>query len=63
MADEVEPVDGEVVQNQVVDVLEWRSGRPSVVPVNADVNAEHVADQSGPHGLADVGEVGAQRPF
>ena len=50
-------MDGEVVEDQVVDRLERRAADPAVVPVDADVAGLNVADQPGAHRLAHPGEM------
>ena len=56
-AHEVEPVDAEVVQDQVADRFEQRAFDPAVVPVHVAVDGVDRAQQAGAHGFADVAEV------
>ena len=55
---EVEPVDGEVVEDQVGRGLECGALDPAVVPVDVAVDAVDVADQAAANRLAHVAEVG-----
>jgi hypothetical protein len=56
--EQVEPVDGKIVEDEVVDALERRAADPTVIPVDAAVDGRHLADEPGLHRLADVAEVG-----
>src|SRR5258706_935970 len=55
--DQVEPVDREIIEDDVADAVEGSAGDPVVVPVDGEMGTEDLADQAGADRLADVGEV------
>ena len=55
--EEVEPVDGEVPEDELFDLLEGGAGDPAMVPVDRDVGGVEGADQAGGGGFAHPGEM------
>ena len=56
--EKIEPVDGEVVEDQVVHILERPAFDPAVVPMDVAVDGVDRAQQAGANRFADVTEVG-----
>ncbi len=50
-------MDAEIPQHEIVDRLEGGAGDPAVIPANADMRADDLADQPGRDGLTHVGEM------
>ena len=57
-AEDVEPVDREVVEDRVLDVVDLRFGDPVVVPVDGELNAVGLTDEPAVDRLAHVTPVG-----
>ena len=51
-------MDGEVVEDQVLDLLERRPFEEAMVPVHREVGRRDLADEPRPDCLPDVAEVG-----
>src|SRR5580658_10479123 len=44
--EKIEPMDAEIPENEIVEGLEGRSGNPTVIPADLDMDARHLADQA-----------------
>ena len=53
----IEPVDSEVVKDQMFDTVERGVADPVVIPVYGEMDGLNFSDDSGGRGLADVAEV------
>ena len=53
----IDPMDAEIVEHEMVDVLEGRARRPGVVPVEHHVDRADLANQTGAQGVAHVGKI------
>jgi len=47
-----ETLDGEIIKDQILDIVERRACDPAMVPVDARMHADHLADQPRMHRLA-----------
>ena len=54
----IEPVDGKIVEHQVVDCVEGGADDPRVVPVHREICADQFAEQPGGHCQPEVGDMG-----
>src|SRR6185295_5195356 len=59
---EVEPVDGEIVKDQLLYFLEARADDPTVIPMQRAVDALQCADQAAVDGLPDIAEMWRPAP-
>ena len=55
--EKVEPMDAKVPKDEIIHGFEGRSGDPTVIPANLDMNAGDLADEAGIDRLTDIGEV------
>ena len=55
---EVEPMDSEVVENQMINFLKLRAANPTVVPMHSAMDAENLTDKIRSYRLAEIAKVG-----
>ena len=55
---EVEPMDGEIGEDELREGFEWGATNPVMIPMNGEIDRGNFADDLGVDGGADVGLVG-----